>query len=172
MTLDIVRTVCFAVFFLSAAAAASAEGHRACSNASLAGAWGYTETGTVIVPPPAGPATVLAAAVGRYDFDHAGNFSGTQNSSAGDTVSQDVKVGTYALNPDCTGTLTLGVWDPTGQTLRRKSVWAIVLVDNATEIRGMMTSMALPNGFALAPIMTMSARRVVSGDRGNQRDER
>jgi hypothetical protein len=50
MKRDIVRTICFATLFLALPAVALAQGHRDCSNAGLAGAWGYTETGTVISP--------------------------------------------------------------------------------------------------------------------------
>ena len=161
-----IRAIAFATLFVGLAAGASAQDHR-CSNPGLAGAWGYTETGTVVAPSPSGPVQILAAAVGRYDFDSAGSFSGTQNSSAGGTVSPDMKRGTYTVNTDCTGTLTLDVYDSSGSSLRRSSVWAIVLVDNATEIHGIMTSMVLPNGVTLSPIMTMSAKRLFR-DRGEE----
>jgi hypothetical protein len=159
----VVRMICLVTFSLSVAGAAAAKNPGACSNASLEGAWGYTETGTVVVPSPDGPVPVVAVAVGKYDFDFAGNFSGTQNSSAGGTVSQDLKLGTYVVNADCTGTLTLQIYDPSGTTLRRTSVWPFVLVDNATEMRGIMTSMVLPNGVALSPIMTVSAKKLFPG---------
>ena len=169
MKSSIARTICFAAVLLGLTAVAAAQGHRACSSASLAGAWGYTETGTVMVPTTTPPTPVLGAAVGRYDFDFAGNFTGTQYSSAGGTVSQDMKVGTYTLNSDCTGTLTLEVYDPSGTVLRRRSVWAVVLVDNATEFRGIMTSMlAFPSGATLSPIMTLTARRLFPRDRGDE----
>jgi len=45
-----------------------------------------------------------------------------------------------------------------------------VLTDKATEIRGIMSSMVLPNGMSLAPIMTMTATRLFPG-RGNGQDE-
>lgn len=169
--INIVRTVLFlATLLLNLAAVASAQDGRTCSNASLAGACGYTETGTVMVPSQNGPVAVPAAAVGRYTFDRAGNFSGTQYSSAGGNVSQDTKHGTYAVNPDCTGTLTLSIYNQAG-TLLRNSVWAIVLVDNATEIRGIMTSMVLPNGTPLGPIMTISAKRLFTRSRGDEQNE-
>lgn len=161
---NIVRTIAFAILSLGLATIASAQDHR-CTNPGLVGTWGYTETGTVVVPSPSGPVQVVAAAVGRYEFDFAGNFSGTQNSSAGGTVSQDLKLGTYTENADCTGTLTIHIYDPSGTTLRRTSVWAIVLVDNATEFRGIMTSMVLPNDTPLSPIMTLTAKRLFR-DRG------
>ncbi len=159
------RTIVLAALFFGLAAAASAQGHR-CSTHGLAGAWAYTETGTVIAPTPSGPVAVVAAAVGRYDFDASGTFTGIQNSSAGGTVVEDMKLGTYTLNPDCTGLLTIQSYDPTGAVLRRTSVWAVVLADNATEMRAIMTSMVMPNGVSLSPIMTFTATRLFPG-RGN-----
>lgn len=162
MKCNIVRTVSFATLLLSLAAVASAQGHRHCSNASLAGTWGYTETGTVILSPaPPAPGPVLAAAVGTYTFDAHGNFSGTQYSTSGGSVGADTKEGTYTVSPDCTGILTLDAYR--AGILQRHSVWAIVLVDNAKEIRAMMLSMAiltLPPTISVGPVMTMTARRL------------
>ena len=152
----IVLTIALVTFSLGLAAAASAQDHH-CSIRGMRGAWGYTETGTVVAP---GPTPILAAAVGRYEFESDGTFSGTQNSSAGGTVNQDLKLGTFTVNPDCTGTLTLRIFDSSGTTLRRRSTWAIVLVDNVSEFRGIMTSMEFPNGDALSPIMTMTGKRL------------
>jgi len=59
-----------------------------------------------------------------------------------------------------TATLTISIYDATGTTLKRTSKWSIVLVDNATEFRGIMLSMALPNGTPLAPIMSISGKRL------------
>lgn len=163
----IVRALCLsAPFIVGMAAAVSAQDHRTCSNASLAGAWGYTETGTVVTP--AGP--VSAAAVGRYTFDREGTFSGTQHSSVAGTISQDTKLGTYTVNPDCTATLTLEIYSPSGALLRR-SIWEIVLVDDEAEFHGIMTSLVLPNNVPLAPIMTMSAKRVSPRDGNDEENE-
>jgi hypothetical protein len=82
----------------------------------LVGAWGYTETGTAIAPTGQLP----SAAVGRYTFEPDGTFSGTQESSVNGSVNQDVKQGTYTLNPDCTGTLALEVYNQEG-VLQRTS---------------------------------------------------
>jgi len=165
MKRNIVGTICVATLFLALPAVAAAQGHQPCSHAGLAGAWGYTETGTVIHPVLG---AVSAAAVGIYTFDHAGNFSGTQYSSSNGVVSQDTKLGTYTVDADCTATLTLSVFDPSGTTLLRRSVWQIVLVENATEMRGIMTSLLAgpPPGIPVPPIMTMSAKRLGPGGRG------
>ena len=123
--------------------------------------------------PPTGAVSV--AAVGIYTFDHAGKFSGTQNSSTGGKVSHDTKLGTYTVNADCTATLTLGVYDKSGTTLLRKSVWEIVLVENATRMRGIMTSLVvvagLPAETPVPPILTMSAQRLSPGGRGKEQHE-
>ncbi len=168
MTRTIVRTICLATLFLGLPAIAPAQGHRTCSNASVAGTWGYTETGTVIGP--TGPIPV--AAVGTYTFDRAGNFSGTQSSSTGGTISQDTKQGTYVVNADCTATLTLSVYDQLGTTLLRESTWEIVLVEKGTEIRGIMSSLVvvLPPMGKVPPIVTLSAKRVLPGGRGKEQN--
>ena len=113
------------------------------------------------------------AAVGIHAFDHADNFSGTQNSSTGGTVSQDTKLGTYTVNADCTATLTLSVYDESGTTLLRKSVWEIVLVERATEMRGIMTSLLVgpTPGIPVPPVVTMSAKRLLPSGRGKERNE-
>ena len=69
-------------------------------------------------------------------------------------------MGTYVINPDCTGTLTLTAFR--GGVSQRLSVWAFVIVDveKSPQMQAMMTSMTLPNGVALAPVMTMTARPV------------
>lgn len=169
MKRNLVWAVCFAMLLLGVAAVAPAQDRdgRTWSHARLAGQWGYTETGTVVLPTGV---LVNAAAVGKYTFDNSGHFTGTQYSSntgatLGTDAVQDMKRGTYTMNSDCTGTLTLDVYDPTGTTLRRHSVWAIVLDDNGNEIRGIMVSMTLPNGAKVLPIMTMTAIRVFPGTR-------
>jgi hypothetical protein len=163
------RSACLLVLILGFAAAAAAQEHR-CVIPGLEGAWAYTETGTVIVPTGATTTmSVVAAAVGRYDFERDGTFTGTQNSSTNGTVNQDSKTGTWQLNHDCTGTLTLKVFDPTGATLRRTSVWAVVLTDG--EFQGIMTSMTLPNGMVVGPIMTVTGTRI-GPDWGREHDGR
>ena len=159
------RIACVVVLVLGLAGAAAAQG-RGCSNDTLKGAWGYTETGLVILPAALGGGTVTAAAVGRYEFDRAGNFEGAQNSSANGVVGPDTKQGTYTINRDCTGTLTLKAYR--FDVLQRLSEWAFVIDDNRQEMRAIMTSMALPSGppyfgTLLGPVMTMTASKGIPG---------
>lgn len=159
------RIACVVVLVIGLAGTAAAQG-RGCSNDTLKGAWGYTETGSVILPAslpaPYGGSVVAAAAVGRYEFDRAGNFEGEQNSSANGAVGPDTKVGTYTINRDCTGTLTLTA--SRGGAAQRVSVWAFVIDDNRQEMRAIMTSMHhVPWNVDLLPIMTMTASKGIPG---------
>jgi hypothetical protein len=83
--------------------------HRTCSNATLHGSFGYTATGTLLVsavPPPfAGP----FAEVGRQTFDGNGNTEAIATLSANGNIAKVTIQGTYAVNPDCTGSMTLNV---------------------------------------------------------------
>jgi hypothetical protein len=84
---------------------------KECSNATLQGGFGYTSTGTLLasipgLPPPlAGP----FAEVGRQTFDGKGNTDATATLSANGNIQTVTITGTYTVNPDCTGTMTLNV---------------------------------------------------------------
>ena len=164
MKCNVVRTICFsAVVVLGPAAMASAQDDRTCSNVRVAGEWGYSWTGTIILPTGAIP----AAAVGTFTGDAAGDLSGTQTSSLGGVVAQDTLKGIVTLNSDCTATMTVGLYDQSGNLLRT-AVWAIVYVDDAREARGIFTSLVLPNGVSLPTIGTSNAKRLFRNRRNEQ----
>ena len=155
MTRKIVRSILFSAALLaSLAAVARAQDDRICSTPGLAGEWGYTSTGAFIFPTGAVP----FALVGRVTFDAAGNFSGAQNSSTGGQVGQDTIKGTTTVNPDCTGTLNVNVYNQSG-TLLSTSVLAFVIVDNGREIGGIFTSQTLANGTNGPTVATFNAKR-------------
>jgi len=101
--------LCTTVFVLGMAPNARAGEHVACSSATLRGSFGYTGTGTLTldyVPAPyAGP----FAEVGRQTFDGKGNTDATATLSANGNIQQVTVQGTYTVNRDCTGTMTLYV---------------------------------------------------------------
>jgi hypothetical protein len=155
MTRKIVRSILFSAALLaSLAAVARAQDDRICSTPGLAGEWGYTSTGVFIFATGAVP----FALVGRVTFDAAGNFSGAQNSSTGGQVGQDTIKGTTTVNPDCTGTLNVNVYNQSG-TLLSTSVLAFVIVDNGREIGGIFTSQTLANGTNGPTVATFNAKR-------------
>ena len=166
MKRNMVQTICFAVLTLSIAAAALAEDRGICSDSRVAGEWGYSGTGTLFLPPN-DPAPVPFAIVGRWTLDAEGNVSGTQTSSLGGTTSEDMLTGTATVNSDCTGTLTVGIYDK--GALARMAVWALVYVDGAREVRGILTSLVLPNGVSLPAVLTSNGKNLFRGLR--QQDE-
>ena len=89
---------------------------KGCSNATLRGGFAYSSTGTLLdsyVPPPlAGP----FAEAGRQTFDGRGNTEAAATLSANGNIVQVTISGTYTVNPDCTGTMTLNV-SPLGATV-------------------------------------------------------
>lgn len=168
MKCNFARTTCLALLVLCLAAVAQAQDQR-CTNPGLVGAWAYTETGTLIAPTVPTPTAMLSVVVGRYTFDADGTFTGTQASStAGQGVGHETKEGTYTLNDDCTGILTLTAYR--GVTKVRESVWEIVLADNAMEMQGILvwTKAYLPDGRQpeLYPLMTLAGKRLFR-DRGS-----
>lgn len=156
MNLKMVRTtfgIIFIATLISLTPAAQAH-NRSCSQAGVAGDWGYTYTGTIVLPTGAIP----AAAVGSFSLDAQGNISGTQTRSvAGSTAEETIK-GTGTVNHDCTATYKVDVYDGAGNLLRT-AVLAGVFVDKERELRAIFASLVLPNGASLPPVITINAKK-------------
>jgi hypothetical protein len=97
------------VLALGTVSRAQAGERGGCSKATLRGSFGFTSTGTLLaLPPPfAGP----FAEVGRQTFDGKGNTDATATASANGNIAQLTLQGTYVVNPDCTGSMTLFVFE-------------------------------------------------------------
>lgn len=100
------------VFAVSASAqnAGAWNDNGVCTLASLQGRFGYTSTGTLLpsaVPAPfAGP----FAEVGVQNFDGRGNTKATATIDSNGSIARNAAItGTYAVKPDCTGSMTLYV---------------------------------------------------------------
>jgi hypothetical protein len=96
-------------FVLGILPKAQAGEDRECSNATLKGSFGYTSTGTLLdsyVPPPfAGP----FGEIGRQTFDGKGNTDATATISSNGNIARVTINGTYTVNKDCTGFMTLNI---------------------------------------------------------------
>ena len=105
--------------------------HRECSNVSLRGSFGFTSIGALItVPAPsAGPFTEI----GRQTFDGRGTTDGTATLSANGNIRNVTFEGTYLVNPDCTGTMTLYV-SPFNSTVNLD----FVIDDDGAELRAIV----------------------------------
>jgi len=102
MKRTIVRTALAIIFLatlhLCLAPAMRAQDDGGCSNATVAGKWGYTCVGTIILPTATGTVTVPVAAVGRL------NLSGTQTRSNGGVSAQETITAKIIVDADCTAT--------------------------------------------------------------------
>jgi hypothetical protein len=103
---------------------------KECSKATLSGSFGYTSTGTLLdsyVPPPfAGP----FGEVGRQTFDGKGHTDATATTSSNGNIAKVTIEGTYTVNPDCTGSMTLKV-SPFDSTVHAD----FVIGDDGAELR-------------------------------------
>jgi hypothetical protein len=129
-----------------------------CSYAKAAGAWGFTLTGTLILP--TGP--VPGAAVGRLRLGTAGNVSGTEARNVGGGFANETITGSWTVNADCTGTLTANVYE--SGNLVRTSVLALVLVDNSSKIRAVQESLTLPDGTNIPAVITVDGNKLFRGN--------
>jgi hypothetical protein len=109
-----------------------------CSKATLSGSFGYSSTGTLLdsyVPAPyAGP----FGEVGRQTFDGRGNTSATATTSSNGNIAPVTVEGTYTVNPDCTGSMTLNV-SPFDSTVHAD----FVIDDDGAQLRAIGTDSGL-----------------------------
>ncbi len=125
-----------------------------CTMASVAGNWGYTYSGSLLLP--AGP--VPLAAIGQYTLDANGNVSGTQTRTLAGATAHEVLKGTATLDSDCTTTSTIGIYDQSGNLLRT-GILSGVYVNNGREIPGMFEALILPDGTNIPVVITSSAKK-------------
>jgi hypothetical protein len=128
--------------------------HAACSNATLAGTFGFTTAGTLFAP---GPAPVAAA--GSIMFDLNGTAAGSQNRSVAGQFAHETIQGTYTIDSGCAVRLVANVYDDSGNLVRTSAIDG-VLGDNGKQIRAMFESVTLPNGVSLGSVLTVEGIRV------------
>ena len=141
-------TLLISVAALCLGVAPAVHADEKCSNAKAAGKWGFTLSGTLILP--TGP--VLGAAAGRLSVDAAGNISGTEARNVGGGFANETLTGSWTVNSDCTATLTGNIYE--SGVLVRTSVFAVVLVDNSSKLRGIQESLTLPDGTNIPAVIT------------------
>ena len=142
------------LFALTAVSAAHASDTRNCSTTSVAGKCGFSTTGSI-------PAIGAVAATGIFTQDASGNITGTQTRSLNGDIADETFTGTATVNPDCTGTDTIQVFE--GGVLVRTTTLHVVYDDNGREARAVFTSLVLPDGTSLPSIITIEARRLFPG---------
>ena len=131
-----------------------ADAPQGCSLETVAGNWGFTLTGTLLLP--TGP--VPAAAVGTLSANGAGNISGTEARNVGGGFANETLTGTWTVNPDCTATGTVKVYE-SGALVRTSGI-SLVFDENSTEWRLVQQSLTLPDGTSLPVVLTGDGKRV------------
>ncbi len=147
-----------AVFVMNTVTIGHAQNKPRCSNASVAGKWAFTSTGTLILP--TGP--VQVAAVATFTEDASGNLSGSQTRSLGGDVADETFTGTAAVNPDCTATYVVEVFQ--SGALVRTTTLHVVFDDNLRSARGIFTALVLSNGASLPTVLTLDGKRLFAPD--------
>jgi hypothetical protein len=84
----------------------SVHAQTGCDLTSFSGAYGYTQNGTVY--DNAGNLYFIASA-GRIVSDGNGGITGADTSSFDGNIGKRTYTGTYTMNADCTGSMTLQV---------------------------------------------------------------
>ena len=144
----IAKALAITLAALALGIAPNAKADEGCSNAALKGTFSYTSTGFITAPPAlAGP----FAEVGMQSFDGKGGTTATATLSQNGNILQVTITGTYTVNPDCTGTLTLQV-SPLGIT-----VHVFLAIDNSgTQFQAIETEQGI--------VITRIGRRQFSVD--------
>jgi hypothetical protein len=104
-----------------------------CSSQTIRGSYGISTTGSILFGGPVG----LVADVGVVTFD--GNSGASQTSTVslnGTIIHRSSLSGSYTVNPDCTGDLSLVLPAPTGTTT---STSQFVIVRNGEELQTIVT---------------------------------
>ena len=98
-----------------------------CTSETLEGSYAITTTGSIVSLGPVG----LVAEVGVIKFDGEGGVEQTTTVSLNGTILPNrTSQGTYVVNPDCTGTVTLTLPPPAGASNLR-----FVILDHGDELR-------------------------------------
>lgn len=141
----------FAVALIVGAAAPAHAGGPPCSLARAAGTWGFTDNGTVVGVGP-------RIAVGVLTLDSAGNLvNGAGTSSLNGSIANETFSGTYTVNPDCTGTISVTIYSGGVElfAINGNSVFD----SNMNHIRVIFTSVTEPDGTSLATVIGLDGNK-------------
>ena len=106
-----------------------------CSLKTLNGSYGAAGDGLIATgqPPVTSSDTIPIAVAGVQTYDGAGNFSLSNTTNLGGLVFTSTGSGTYTVNADCTGSVTVNVSN--GEVLHS----SIVIVDRGRQILNVST---------------------------------
>ena len=132
-------------------ATVQADEGSSCSLARAAGNWSFSDTGTVIGVGP-------RVAAGIWTLDEAGNvLNGVATSSLNGAIADETFFGTYTINSNCTGTISVQIFQSSTQILTVTG--NLAFDDRMNELRGIFTSAVVPNGPSLSTAIAVEARK-------------
>ena len=123
-----------------------------CSYSRAAADWIFTDNGMVIGIGP-------RAAFGKFKLNAAGDLlNGAATSSLNGTVADETFYGTYTVNPDCTGTISIQIFSATTELF---AVTVKMIFDEKMEhLNGIFTSVVPPGSATSLPsVIAVEARR-------------
>ena len=124
----------------------------ACSYSRAAADWIFTDNGTVVGIGP-------RAAFGKFKLNAAGDLlNGAATSSLNGTVADETFYGTYTVNPDCTGTISIQIFSAATELF---AVTVKMVFDEKMEhLNGIFTSVVPPGSATSLPtVVAVEARR-------------
>src|ERR1700680_5061819 len=144
-------SLCAVVLATFIAAPAYAEESHACSLARAAGKWSFTDQGTVL-------GIGSRTAVGVFTLDRTGNLqNGVATASLAGAVASETFSGTYSVNGDCTGSITVQISASGTQILT--VTLSIAFDEDMKHMRGIFTSAATPDGTQLLTVINLDGRK-------------
>ena len=173
MKCRMIITVFFIAMLVMCLSAVAKDGHGyTCTAAKIAGTWGYSETGMIVITNPAQSNTIIAqvpyASVGKFTIDRFGNVSGARTASQGGTIITATIEGTATVNPDCTGTYSVNFFDPDTHAPLGSGTKSVVYVNKASEARMIVptppVSYPPPSGpYKAGFVLTTDAKKLSPG---------
>jgi hypothetical protein len=159
-----------AALLLTSLSVPAKDGHGfTCTAREIAGTWGYSETGMIVITNPAQSNSIVAqipyASVGKFTIDRNGNVTGARTASQGGNIITAAIEGIATVNPDCTGTLNADFYDPETHAPLGSVVKSIVFVNRATEARMIVPTPPVfyppPNGpYKAGLVLTTDAKKL------------
>lgn len=147
---------------LVGAAWAGGSDDLGCSNATLKGDYAFSVLTTVAVSPP-GPGVV----VGLGTFDGKGGFKqtdfpGNGATDLGLTAFRTGQAGSYTVNPNCTGFMTINLGATVGVTEN-----AFVISNGGQAIHAVIAGFTAPNGALATPLQSRIDFWKIASERDN-----
>ena len=138
------------VAILGIPAAAQAE-ESSCSLSRAAATWTFTDSGTVIGVGP-------RVAFGKFTLDASGKLlNGVATSSLNGVIADETFYGTYTVNADCTGTISIEIFS--GDTELFAVSADMLFDDRMHRLNGIFTSIVTSKGVSLGSAIAVEGRR-------------